>query len=178
MNSDLRSLQNCSIGEKGVNALNLIGDKATPGEILKAEELIRLNYGVDYPREKFSILWEMIREENWTSERLRSTLKWFLKNKKFPNWTIADWFDYSVRLYPHSWYLDQIYQYGSKVNQKIERYKINKIILYKYADDVTLPFEYLGLVEKPKEKENLANQNNNPDGWKGMFSDFFKNGKQ
>jgi hypothetical protein len=106
-----------------------------------------MNYGVDYPEEKFTMLWQMIIEDKWTSARLTATLKWFLKNKKFPNWTIADWFDYEVRLYPHSWYLKQVHEFGVGVNKQIEKYRVNGKILYKYQDTTQLPFEYLGLIE-------------------------------
>ena len=156
----------------GINALDLIGSKASSYEIMKAEELLKLNYGVDYSKEKFTMLWEMIVEEGWTNERLKATVKWFLKNKKYATWTIADWFEYSVKLYPYSWYLDQIQQFGGSVNQQIEKYKVNGIVLYRYNDGSRLPFEYLGLVETPKKKDTKQNGNVDPDKWKGMFCDF------
>ena len=97
-----------------------------------------MNFGIDYPSEKFTMLWEMIIEDKWTKERLQSTLKWFLKNKKFPSWTIADWFDYDVKLYPHSWYRKNITE-GVK-DSDMQGYKINGQTLWclKGAD---LPFE-------------------------------------
>lgn len=106
-----------------------------------------MNYGVDYPVEKFSMLWEMIREDRWTSGRLQATLRWFLKNKRFPNWTIADWFDYEVKIYPYSWYLKQVNEFGAKVNSDIEMYRINGRVYYKYRDESQLPFEYLGSLD-------------------------------
>jgi len=125
--------------EKGINALDLIGEPVQVSDCLKAEEFLKLNYGVDYPEEKFTMLWEMIREEKWTTARLNNTLKWFLKNKTFPNWTIADWFDYDVKLYSYSWYQEQIHK-GVK-DSDIQGYRINEKVLFKLKDNTELPFE-------------------------------------
>ena len=131
---------------EGINALDLIGSKATPDDFIKAEVLIKTSFGVKYTKEKFSLLWELILEEGWTKERLNQTVKYFLKNKKFATWTIADWFDYTIKLYPYSWYLDQIHQFGSSANKTIERYRIQGKVLYRYYDGNILPFEYLGII--------------------------------
>ena len=142
-------LQNLKINlenPEGINALDLIGSKATPDDFIKAEVLIKTSFGVKYTKEKFSLLWELILEEGWTKERLNQTVKYFLKNKKFATWTIADWFDYTIKLYPYSWYLDQIHQFGSSANKTIERYRIQGKVLYRYYDGNILPFEYLGII--------------------------------
>ncbi len=143
------ALQNSKINlenPEGINALDLIGSKATPEDFIKAEVLIKTSFGVQYPKEKFSLLWELILEEGWSKKRLNQTVKYFLKNKKYATWTIADWFDYSVKLYPYSWYLDQIHQFGSSANSIIERYRIQGKVLYRYFDGNILPFEYLGII--------------------------------
>ncbi len=143
------ALQNSKINlenPKGINALDLIGSKATPDDFIKAEVLIKTSFGVNYPKEKFSLLWDLILEEGWTKERLNQTVKYFLKNKKFATWTIADWFDYTLKLYPYSWYLDQIHQFGAAANKTIERYRIQDKVLYRYYDGNILPFEYLGII--------------------------------
>jgi len=123
----------------GFNALDIIGEKITIHDLLKAEELIRINYGVDFQREKMTVLWEMIKEENWTNERLQRTVKWFLKTKKFPNWTIADWFEYQVKLYPYGWYKEQISK--GYVDSDMQGYKINGRTCWKFKDNDDLPFE-------------------------------------
>lgn len=123
----------------GFNALDLIGERITSDDLLKAEEILKLNYGVDYPREKFTVLWEMILEEKWTNERLMRTVKWFLKHKKYPNWTISDWFDYKITLYPHSWYIKQINE-GIK-SSDMEAYRINGKVFWKMINGEDLPFE-------------------------------------
>jgi hypothetical protein len=125
----------------GINAYDLIGDKVAPKDFAQAREMIQTNYGIEYLNEKFDILFELIAEEGWTDNRFRETLKWFLKNHKYPNWTIADWFNYSVKLYPYSWYLKQ------PDKTLLESYEVNlpnsknPIILWKYKDGNVLPFE-------------------------------------
>ena len=136
----MRNLNACT--EKGINALDLIGEKVTTKDTFKAEEFLKMNYGVDYPTEKFNMLWSMIIEEGWTTERLNKTVKWFLKNKKFPNWTIADWFDYSVKLYPYSWYSKKISE-GVKA-EEMDCYKINGQCFWKLKDGTELPFDKIG----------------------------------
>ena len=131
---------------QGINALDLIGSKAAPEDFIKAEVLIKTSFGVIYPQEKFSLLWELILEEGWSKERFNLTVKHFLKHKKYASWNIADWFDYSIKLFPYSWYLDQIHQFGASANKTIERYRIQGKVLYRYYDGSILPFEYLGII--------------------------------
>lgn len=135
----MKNLKTLSVA--GTNALNLIGEKIVPTDILKAEEMLKMNFGIEYSQEKFTMLWEMIREEGWTRERLIQTVKHFLKTKKFPNWTIADWFDYNVKLHPYSWYILQVHEYGPNVNEQMEMFRVNGIVLYRYKDGTDLPFE-------------------------------------
>lgn len=135
---------NSSLASTGeINALDLIGNKVSTEDLLKAEELIRLNFGVDYPKEKFQVLWEMILEDGWTDYRLRETVKWFLKTKKFPTWTIADWFDYGVKLYPYSKYVEEVSKHGSVINKQIEWYRVNGQVLWKWKDGNSLPLQKL-----------------------------------
>lgn len=136
MKNEVKNLTNLG----SINYLNLIGEPIKKQDILSAEEMLKMNYGVDYPAEKFSMLWQMIKEEGWTDHRLRETVKWFLKNKKFPNWTISDWFDYGVKLYSYNEYLKVLHENRS-LNEQIEWYKINGVMCWKYIDNVELPFE-------------------------------------
>lgn len=122
-----------------VDALDLIGPPATAQDMNKAMAMIEMNYGVPAQDEKVLMLFEMIKEEGWSAERLKQTVRWFLKNKKFPNWTIADWFEYGVKMYPYSWYLEQISK-GANSND-LECYKVNGRILWKIKDGTELPFE-------------------------------------
>jgi len=137
-------IKNVSVNEvpaTGINALDLIGKKITPEDFAQAREMLQTNFGIEFLNEKFEMLFELILEEGWTHERFRETLKWFLKNHKYPNWTIADWFNYSVKLYPYSWYLKQ------PDKSQLEAYKVklpktnSTVVLWKNKDGVELPFQ-------------------------------------
>ncbi|MCB0753225.1 MAG: hypothetical protein KDC52_17265, partial [Ignavibacteriae bacterium] len=125
----------------GINALDLIGDKVTPEDFAKAREMLQTNYGIEFLNEKFEMLFELILEDGWTKERFHETLKWFLKNHKYPNWTIADWFSFSVKLYPYSWYLKQ------PDKSQLEAYVVKlpktsaTVILWKNIDGYELPLK-------------------------------------
>ena len=133
------NLQKGLVNSSGINALDLIGEKASGKDYAKAKALLEMNYGIEYQKEKFSMLFEMIAEEQWSSERFMRTVKWFLKNKKFPNWTIADWFEFGIKLYPYSWYQEQLSK-GIK-HEEMEAYRINGKILWKMKDENDLPLE-------------------------------------
>ena len=135
----MQKLKECS--DNGIIAHDLIGEPVTAEDLISTEEMLRMNYGVEYPAEKMNMLFSIIKEEGWTSARLQATAKWFLKNKKYPNWTVSDWFDYKVKLYPYSWYLEQVHTRGQIANKEIETYKIEGQIFYKYKDGTDLPFE-------------------------------------
>jgi hypothetical protein len=129
----------------GLNALALVdSEPVSASAFTTAVAVMQTNYGVDYAPEKVALLFEMIREEGWSEERFKKTFKWFLKNKKFSDWKIADWFEHGVKVYPHSWYLDQVHKFGREVNKQIETYKVNGVVVYRYADGEELPFEKIG----------------------------------
>lgn len=126
------------LGPQGINALDLIGDRATPEDITKSIAMVEMNFGMESQDEKIQLLAEMIQEDGWSKARLERTLRWFLKSKKFPNWTIADWYDYGVKLYPYSWYLKMINE-GVKA-EDMEGYRIKPgLILWKLKDGEELP---------------------------------------
>lgn len=125
-----------------VNALDLIQSESVDSQAFNtAIATMQEVFGTDYSQEKISILFEMIREEGWTEERFKRTFKWFLKNKKFGTWTIADWFDYRVDIHPYSWYLEQVNQFGREINKRIEWYRIDGVLACRYSDGEQLPFE-------------------------------------
>jgi hypothetical protein len=124
------------------NALDLIPSKPVTSDVFTtAIATMQAVYGADYAPEKISVLFEMIREEGWTEERFKRTFKWFLKHKKFATWTIADWFDFGIEVHSYSWYLEQVNEFGRDVNKRIEVYKIEGTVVYRYADGEILPFE-------------------------------------
>lgn len=79
-------------------------------------------FGIDYVGKgegitpdvaKVRLLWEMIRKRGWSDADFATALDRFLQTVKFPTWTPADFIGESgnapdVKVYPHSWYLDQI----------------------------------------------------------------------
>ena len=95
---------------------------------------MQANYGTDYAPEKIALLFDMIRDEEWSEERFNRTFKWFLKNKPFPSWTIADWFSYGVKVYPVEW------THGKSLSD-YEGYELpGGVNVFKPKDGVTLPF--------------------------------------
>jgi hypothetical protein len=104
--------------------------------------MLEANFNKDYSDEKFKVFFELIREDGWSEERFRRTFKWFLLHKKFPEWTIADWFQYGVKLYPYSWYVKQCTE-GTNVLKQMDRYRVDGVVLYKFKDGEDLPFERL-----------------------------------
>jgi hypothetical protein len=137
-------LSQCSavIPRDGINALDLVGPKASGDDFADAKAMIEINYGVDVPPEKIKMLFTLMKEDGWSRERLQKTTKWFLKNKKWPTWTIADWFEFGVKLFPYSWYQEQISK-GTKA-EDMEGYKVNGKVLWKLKDGQELPFEKVG----------------------------------
>ena len=88
-----------------------------------------------------ALMFDMIRDEGWTEERFNRTLKWFLKNKPYPAWTIADWFQYDVKVYPYAWVLRQVFN-GANWKTDIESYELpDGSVVYKLRDGQTLPFK-------------------------------------
>ena len=141
---DLESLKRRLMSEIefDVSGLNLIPSKEVDSDTFtKAILLLQQNYGTEYSKEKTGMLFDMIREEKWSEERFNLTLKWFLKNKKYPSWSISDWFDYDIKLYSYGWYLKQVREQGASINNSIEAYTIAENVTgYKLIDGHELPF--------------------------------------
>lgn len=131
------------MSQEGVNAFDLIPSKQVTAEtFIKAAAYLQQAYGVEYPAEKFSILFDLIREENWTEERFNRTVKWFLKTKYNQAWTIADWWQYNVKLYPFSWVRQHCHKNGLREVDFIctlDVYMVDGIRLYKQKDGIELP---------------------------------------
>lgn len=129
--------------EKGVNALDLIDSpQVDSGTFTKAVAILQSNYGIEYSDEKVALLFDMVREDGWSEERFTKTLRWFLKNKPFPAWTISDWFSYGVKVYPYAWYLEQVTKFGKAVNKQIQAFILpDGTRVFRYRDDERLPFE-------------------------------------
>jgi len=104
--------------------------------------MLEANFGKDYSNEKMALLFDMIRDDAWTEERFSRTLKWFLKTKHFRDWTVADWFSYAIKVYPYSWYLEQVKKCGQAVNMQIQNLRLSDdTVVFRYRDHEILPFE-------------------------------------
>lgn len=140
--------------ESGVNHLDLIPSVPLSNDIfLRSIAMIEQAFGLPIPTEKSAMLAEMIKDEGWSEARFKAVVKWFLKNKYNPAWTIHDWFSYGTRLYPESWYHKKVSEMGDQANYQIERYKLKDGLHgYKFIDGEILPFEYLGPLKQKSTK--------------------------
>ena len=131
--------------KNGVNALELIvSPPVSEQTLVKAKLLLEANYGTQYSPEKWLMLVEMMDDDGWSEARFTRTLKWFLKNKPFPAWTVSDWFSYGVKVYPYAWYLEQVQPYED-VLKKMDRYRLpGGTVVYKWKDGEELPLEKVG----------------------------------
>ena len=141
----LRS-QSSRCAEVGVNALDLIGSKPVSSVSLAAGKvLLQQNYGIEIPKEKWMMLVSRILDEQWTEERFQMTLSWFIQNKKYPSWVVADWFDFGIRLYPFAWVRKHCKDNGIRedhfIATQLDVYLVNGVRCYKYKDGVTLQLE-------------------------------------
>ena len=134
-----------SVIENGVNALDLVGSQPMSEEsFIKAIAYLQQSYGIDYPKEKFSILFDLIRDEKWTEERFQRTLKWFLKTKYNQAWTVADWFQYNIKVYPFQWVRNYCNKNGIREVDYIKTldcYLVDGIRVYREKDGAELPLQ-------------------------------------
>lgn len=109
--------------------------------------MIRAEFsGAVIPKERYNMLWSLIKEEGWSRDRLLRTIKWFLKHRQSfaKEWKISDFFNYNCKTYGHTWYLAQV-EGNADANKNIEKWKLDDgSVVFKYADGVELPYEYLG----------------------------------
>lgn len=126
----------------GTNAYELVPGKTITEHDFKAvANMLRLNYGAEYSQEKFVMLVSMMAEDGWSGEKLRAASKWFMRTKKFPAWTVADWYEYDrvTMVYPHSWYQRQIAE-GRKDEEMIA-YEVNHVLCWKLRDGEPMPLQ-------------------------------------
>ena len=129
----------------GVNAFDVVPSIPVKPETLSfAKELLEQNFGTPIPSAKWMMLCQRIIEEDWSEERFKKTLNWFIDTKKFPSWTIADWFEYGVKLYPFRWVREYCHKNGLRevdFIRTLDVYMVDGIRLYKFKDGVELPLE-------------------------------------
>lgn len=102
--------------------------------------MLEANYGTEYSTEKLTLLFDTFRQDGWSEERFLRTLKWFIRHKQFPAWTIADWYNFDgIRVYPYEWYLKQCRE-GLDVLAQMDVYRLpNGATVYKWKDGNDLP---------------------------------------
>lgn len=126
-----------------IDALDLIGERAGPKDFLECEAVIETNYGVDYDPEKFSMLWSMVKQEGWSAKRLKETVLVFIKNNKYPSWTVADFFEHGCKLYNYTQYMKELDKYRG-LNEEIIWFTIRGVRLWGYTNEVGKYAELLG----------------------------------
>jgi hypothetical protein len=112
--------------------------------LAQAKEIIEQNYGTSIPQSKWLMLCKRFFDEEWTEEQFKRTLAWFLDTKHYPSWTIADWFDYNVKLYPFAWVRDYCNKNGLRevdFIKSLDVYIVNGVRLYRMMDGTNLPLE-------------------------------------
>ena len=102
-----------------------------------------MNFGKEYRSEFFNMLWGLVKEDGWTNYRLRETIKWVLKNKRWQNLTIADFYDYKLELRPYHEYLEELHK-DRTLNEQIEWYWVEDQKFWKYKDGTNLPLKKVG----------------------------------
>ena len=128
-----------------MNGLDLVpSDPVSPGSLAKAKILVDQNVGIETAREKWMMLCREIISDGWSEERFDRTLRWFLRTKKFPDWKIADWFEYGVPLFPFAWVRTTARETGMReidLLKSLDVYLVDGVRLYKWKDGVDLPLE-------------------------------------
>jgi hypothetical protein len=131
------SLQN---SQQGIPYWSLIeSPPITPANIVQLKIALEENYKTAYTNSFMELLANLMVKDKWNVQRLQDTLEWFIKTNPYPNFGAANWFNYNVKLYPYSWYLEQLNK-GVR-NEDIDRYKINGELMFRMKDGTTLPFE-------------------------------------
>jgi len=131
--------------QNGVDAFIVIGGEPVKSEtLITAKIFVEQNIGAEIPKEKWLMLCELIADAEWTEERFKRTLKWFLLNKCYPAWTFKDWFDYGVKLYPFQWVRQHCHKNGLRevdFIRSLDVYFVDGIRLYKMKDGIELPLK-------------------------------------
>ena len=129
----------------GVSAFDLVKSEPVKETSLAfAKEVLEQNFGTPIPNAKWMMLCQRIIEEDWSEERFKRTLNWFIDNKRFPSWVVADWFDYNVKLFPFQWVRQHCHKNGLRevdFIRTLDVYMVDGIRLYKMKDGIELPLE-------------------------------------
>jgi len=123
-----------------INALELFDSPPVSSETFaRSGEVLKANFGIDFDPVKFKALFLQIDNAGWTEERYRRTFDWFLRNKKFASWTIADFFEYGIEMGGYGWYLKKLHE-GWK-NTDFARWELPDGSVAYTAASADLPFK-------------------------------------
>jgi hypothetical protein len=101
--------------------------------------MVQSSLGGRIPDDKFKLLWGEVQREGWSEARFNSVLHWFLQNRPYQAWSISDWFQYSVKVYPWAWYASKCSESHNPLPE-MDRYKLSDgTIVYKWKDGVEIP---------------------------------------
>ena len=114
------------------------------GDVRQCLLAMEQNFGKQYSAEmsgRVQLLFSMCLKDSWTSERFTKATEWILKNKPYPNWTVADFFSAPLqKLYPRSEHLKLLSERGKGVNAEIQWYNVNGVALFAWKHEGELPF--------------------------------------
>jgi hypothetical protein len=128
--------------------LDLIPSKPLSNEtFVKGSAMLQANYGVEYSKEKFAVLFNFFREDNWSEERFIRTSKYVMKHNPYPNWNVATWYEFNPKVFPAVGCVvpegSEFYIVNGDFNDNYENDKIitkDGVLVWKPADGQELPF--------------------------------------
>lgn len=131
--------------ENGILVAEVFNDPITSVGFSDCIKRLAVNFGIDYAGrnpEKLALLFEEMLIAGWTNEWMKQATRYFMKNNKYPTWTIADWFDLPLqKLYTHSQYTAKITEFGRGFNSEIQWYDLEGVFLWAYKKEGELPFK-------------------------------------
>ncbi|GEM_PF-2501079 len=131
------------IKNEGFNALELVASPlVTSKDLVKAQYDLEINFGTEYDKNKMVQLFAVMQSDNWTRLRFQRTFQWFLRNKRYPAWTIADWYEFGIKVYPEAWAYHKIGLEPHYNRKSFDWYKLSTgEIVCKFQDGIELPLE-------------------------------------
>lgn len=96
------------------------------------------------------LVFTALQQQQVTKYEFSVLLMDFLTRCRFPNWTVADFFPKKwerEKLHPHSWYVEQV-RLDRTATQRIEAFKIDDVVWYRYKGGRELTFERVDLHAK------------------------------
>lgn len=93
------------------------------------------------------IVFTALQQKRVTKREFGELLMNFVTRCRYPNWSVAEFFPKNwerERLYPHAWYVEQV-QKDKTATTRIEAFKVNGVVWYRYRGGCALPYERVDL---------------------------------